>query len=207
MKLKFAFVTLMVAFACVTFAQNSKKSTVAPQRLGVGVGIGVLTNTDAALQPSGYSSGLNITYGLRARWFMESGVLYNNRSQAIATTGINKDEAPKTENKDKAVLNYRYLDVPVKMGYVMYNNRKYKLYASGGLAANYMMQNGTTNGIANPNTFGLSYMASMGGEVSLTDRLRLRFEPLYRQALIINANSKNMDNFGLQTGVQYNLGR
>lgn len=175
-----------------------------------------------------YSVGIYSTYQLSKRFSLELGVYYANKGYKIDEIKFTSVPNPESEWTGSVFYNYRYVDVPFNVSFYIIN-RKVKLFLSGGLTANILINQKNVvksdefdvsifnerNKPFRDNTapFNIAFNGSLGLEYELSHHFTLRLQPHYQQFLTTIDTSKwindeytvKLYNYGIRLGASYHF--
>jgi hypothetical protein len=172
----------------------------------------------------GYTTGLSLIYKLKGHIRLETGLLFSDKGQKTKSETINVME-PDTlfPQQFRLVNKYYYLDIPLKLNWLL-RDKRLKLLITAGLSANIFLseqttsflnfENGTTKKYTNHvknsglSAVNLAFLAGFAAEYELSKHLIIRLEPIYRRSLtpIVNSSLKTyLYSTGMNTGIYYKL--
>lgn len=174
----------------------------------------------------GYTIGLNFSLKLNKRLSLETGILLSDKGEKTEQTSLGYISGQQVTS-DQAIyynFNYHYIycDIPIKANYYILT-KKAKIFLTAGVSSNiFLFQNvGTVleymDGHKERNSsfdnsgfyrINLAVLAGLGFEYALSDKLHMKFEPIFRHSLtsIINAPIKGyLYSVGMNSGVYYSL--
>ncbi len=184
-----------------------------------------------------YTTGISLLYSLNKKFEMESGLLLSAKGYAYKVPGEGVWQIPEWESfvgweiNDPAVpleatttYNYQYLDVPLKLNWFLLH-KKVRLFLSAGISGSLFLNEFVVQEAIFPdraetsrykeedvdfNPVVLSLTGGAGIEYPLSDRLRIRFNPEFRHAVVPIANTPGryyLWSVGINTGMFINLQR
>lgn len=182
----------------------------------------------------GYTTGISYQYTFKNRLFIQTGVQISKKT-------IHRNDSPALPDKTYEITNTFFisglhnspynkyertsLEVPVSIGQTFYSNKRISLFATFGLSINLLtelslrdtkpefIQDDIKETQDHTRWMNLNASASIGVDVKLIDRLTLRIEPNYRQAISPIRDWKNPPfsvkefpfSAGLNTGLFYHF--
>ena len=149
----------------------------------------------------GFTTGLSVFYKFSERITFESGLQFADEGEkSINYTnfegGISIDPAI-PEDGLRFVYHYYYLKFPLKINYYFVNG-KIRWFVGGGVSLNFFLfdrttviisgvkDNSSSIGLSSNSRFCLGLIASTGVDYSISKRLNLRLEPVFRGSLTLN---------------------
>ncbi len=183
---------------------------------------------------TGFTTGLSFLFQMNKRFTLETGIQYSDKGEQTKDMVLNfgSNIAPRNgfaysggsgaSNPVSAnfVYHYNYIDIPLKANYYLLT-RRFKLFASAGLSVNVFLNernnlvekysDGSSSSSSSTSSNGLSrinlaFVAGLGVSYSISNRLTIRMEPVYRRSItsIIDAPVKEyVYSIGLNTGLYY----
>jgi len=172
----------------------------------------------------GYTTGIIMLYKLNNRINLETGLKFSNKGYKTKKTDLTWSQPdPSQPIKNTSIHSYQYLDIPLKVNYIIINS-KLKLFLSAGVSANIFLTYKQTSiqefsdGRTEKYASGLYYdnfskvnfalLAGFGINYDLNNKIRFRLEPIYRRSInsIIDAPIKSyLYSAGLNVGIYYKL--
>lgn len=149
----------------------------------------------------GYTFGINFGYQINKRICLETGLQYSNKG--YKTIPINSfDSFGKMTN----IINYYYLDVPIKINY-FFLKKRLQLLVSAGTTLNLFLYSSiktitepetatsfkekSYSSANNNNKFNFSPIFSAGIKYKIRNRMNLRVEPTFRYGIFDIRNDKS----------------
>jgi hypothetical protein len=206
-----AFVLLI--FPLISFAQKMSE-----QRFQIGVNFSTdicfrsLSSTDGSsinnviidqrndweIPKFGFTTGLNVMYTLNNHFSLESGVQYSNKGYQTSFLFLHSGQLPPSVPEQvKYIYNYNYLDIPLRLNYVV-GKKKIRFISSVGIATNVFLNYKQTNVLVYADRtekvqstqdydfkrFNLSPTISAGVDYKINDMMSLRLETIFRYGVL-----------------------
>jgi Outer membrane protein beta-barrel domain len=167
----------------------------------------------------GCTAGLNVCYYIKSNFGFETGIQYSNKGyrtkNKILTWGTPDQSLP---IKSKFIYGYHYIDIPLRMNYIM-GHRKVRFIASAGLTANIFIketqrhvleyedgkkERDKTTPPYDYKKINISPTFSVGIDYRLNNRMNLRIEPTFRYG-ILKINDKPIVGYLYSGGLNVGL--
>ncbi|MFM6926304.1 MAG: outer membrane beta-barrel protein [Ferruginibacter sp.] len=183
----------------------------------------IKTRNDQEIARFGYTTGLNVCFGISKQLALETGIQYSNKGYRTS----NKDLVyfppdPTAPVKAKFVYAYQYLGIPIKATF-FFGKGNLRFVTGIGFTTNLLLNikntatyeyaNGSTEKKTQSSTSGfnkvdLSPMVSAGFQYKLNNKIHISAEPTFRYGLIKTKDvsiTEKLWNVGLNMGLYYVL--
>lgn len=170
----------------------------------------------------GFTIGLNFRYHLNTKFIFETGLLYADKGfQTKETTILWVNPSSELPTKSKTEFQFRYLEIPVGLNYVINSSRVRYYISAGAIVSRFLAKrtilkleyaNGNSSKIGSTqelgyDKFNLSVAVGFGLTYQLSKRFSFDIEPVYRQGITSITGDKNAGEYlytlGLSTTVYY----
>ena len=145
----------------------------------------------------GYTTGLTFSYQFSKRFATELGIMYADKG--YKRSGIDfTDEYGNELGSVTLFQRFKFLDIPIKANYYFLQKERFQLYATAGFSTNFLLKlrsvtkydysdSNTSNektaydsNLDGFNSINFSGVVGIGAEYKLTDRFKIRCEPMFR---------------------------
>ncbi len=182
-------------------------------------------NRDALEVPKlGFSTGINFLLPLHRNIDFESGIFYSDKGYKTKSTTLRwvSPEAGLPASYH-STYRYQYFDVPVKLNYYL-TTSKIRFFVTTGMLLNIFNRqqikltltqtDGSRNSTVSENDLGFSrigfsVLAGMGTFYTISDRIVLKFQPVYKQSISSLTSSEavkeKLYSIGIDVGFYYSF--
>lgn len=186
-------------------------------------GIAIESRNDDETARFGYTTGLNVCFGLSKQLALETGIQYSNKGYGTRNLYLAYTQPdPAAPVRAKFVYAYQYIGIPVKAKFIV-GKSKLRFIAGIGFTTSLLLNykqtvtyeyfNGSTEKKTQSSTSGfnkvdLSPMISAGVDYKLNNKMHLFAEPTFRYGLIRVKDApvtEKLWNAGLNVGLYYVL--
>jgi hypothetical protein len=169
----------------------------------------------------GFTTGLTVLIKINNRLFIDLGLRFSNKGKKTKSLDhyiYDNDSLVSTGEKFVATYNYYYLDMPIKVNYIVTKTNP-SLFISGGIAGNIYLNNKTILNYSNsgqkvyneqninqPIKNNLSGLLGLGIDFEILQKMNLRFEPIFRYSFFpkrVDSVKEHLYSFGANIGFYY----